>query len=85
MQNKDSLEQEELQSMVTSVTNMLNNITLPRSVGSHFPADLNTANQVTNVIISILRESITEAVPLPLNQVNNEHIECKMSASQRAS
>lgn len=55
--------------MVASVTNMLNNITLPRSVGPHFPSDLNTANQVTNVVISILRESITEAVPLPLNQV----------------
>ena len=56
--------------MLISVTNMLNNVTLPKSVGSHFPADLNTANQVTNDIISILRESIMESVPLSLNMVN---------------
>lgn len=69
-QNKDILERETLQAMITLVTDMLNNITMPRSVGSHFPADLNTANQVTNNVISILRESIVEAVPLPLNVVN---------------
>ena len=67
--------------MVTSVTNMLNNVTLPKSVGSHFPADLNTANQVTSAVISILRESITEAVPLPLNQVKKlthmQNAECQ--------
>lgn len=56
--------------MLISVTNMLNNVTMPKSVGTHFPADLNTANQVTNDIISILRESIMESVPLPLNMVN---------------
>ena len=56
--------------MLISVTNMLNNVTLPKSVGSHFPADLNIANQVTNDIISILRESIMESVPLSLNMVN---------------
>ena len=56
--------------MLILVTNMLNNVTLPKSVGSHFPADLNTANQVTNDVISILRESIMESVPLSLNMVN---------------
>lgn len=49
---------------------MLNNVTLPKSVGPHFPADLNTANQVTNDVISILRESIMDSVPLSLNMVN---------------
>ena len=58
--------------MLTSVTTMLNNVTSPKSVGSHFPADLNTANQVMNDVISILRESITESVPLSLNLVNTE-------------
>ena len=56
--------------MLTSVTTMLNNVTLPKPVGSHFPADLNTANQVTYGVISILRESIIEAVPLSLNLVS---------------
>ena len=48
---------------------MLSDITLPKDQSSHFPADLNTANQVTNDIISILRESIVEAVPIALNTV----------------
>ena len=56
--------------MITSVTRMLNNVTSPKNVGSHFPADLNTANQVTNDVIDILRENIMEAVPLNLNVVS---------------
>lgn len=48
----------------------LSNLTTPRVQGSHFPADLNTANLVTNDIIAIFRESIAKAVTLDLNTVS---------------
>ena len=53
-----------------SVTTMLSNVSAPRSEGSHFPADLHTANQVANDIIDVLRESITDAIPIELNTVS---------------
>lgn len=49
--------------------NMLSDLTTPKEQSSHFPADLHTANLVAKDIISILRESIVEAVPFSLNTV----------------